>query len=183
MKINPTDMKGVYLIDTDVFRDERGEFFRTYSREAINAIQPGLDFIQHNHALNFRKGTWRGLHFQYPPFAETKLIRCLRGKVCDVVVDLRSKSPTFLEVRYFDLSAENKKMLLLPAGFAHGYITLEEQTELLYLHTSTYEPTAEGGLRFDDPALKIQLPIQVTLLSERDRSYPFITSDFKGIDL
>ncbi|HNP49498.1 MAG TPA: dTDP-4-dehydrorhamnose 3,5-epimerase [Bacteroidia bacterium] len=183
MKFTTTEIAGLVCIEPEPYSDQRGQFYRTFEREEFLMHGFELNFIQHNHASNYSKGTWRGLHFQYPPYAEIKLIRCIRGSIWDVVVDLRKDSSTFLKWKSFELSAENKVMLLVPSGMAHGYITLENQSELIYLHTSTYQPNSEGGIRYDDPLLKLQLPIPIEVVSDRDRSYSFLETDYKGLEL
>ncbi len=183
MKFTSTDIPGLLVIQAEPFSDQRGQFFRTFAREEFLAHGLDLNFIQHNQATNTKRGTWRGLHFQNPPYTETKLIRCIRGKIWDVVLDLRSGSGTFLKWISFELSAEKKNMLLVPAGLAHGYITLEDNSELIYLHTSSYQPNSEGGIRYDDPRIGLDLPVPVEVISDRDRSYPFLTTNFTGLEL
>jgi len=126
-------------------------------------------------------GAIRGMHFQNPPYAEMKLVRCLRGRVWDVAVDLRASSPTFLRWHAEELSAENRLMMAIPEGFAHGFQVLEPESELLYLHTALYHKPSEGGVRFDDPVLAIQWPLSVTDVSSRDTQHPLITPHFAGI--
>ena len=128
-------------------------------------------------------GTVRGMHFQLPPSAETKLIRCLRGRVFDVAVDLRRDSPTFLKWSGHELSATNAHLLVIPEGFAHGFQVLEPDSELLYLHTAFYDPAHEGGLSPADPMLAIRWPLPVNGLSDRDRNHPQLTADYRGIAL
>lgn len=130
-----------------------------------------------------KAGVLRGMHFQNPPFSEMKLIRCLRGKVWDVAVDLRNGSSTFLSWYFQELSPENNLMMVIPEGFAHGFQVLEDESELLYLHTEYYKPDTEGGFRFDDPRLSIKWPLKPIDLSKKDINYPFITDDFKGLIL
>ncbi len=130
-----------------------------------------------------KAGVLRGMHFQNPPFSEMKLIRCLRGKVWDVAVDLRNGSSTFLSWYFQELSPENNLMMVIHEGFAHGFQVLEDESELLYLHTEYYKPDTEGGFRFDDPRLSIKWPLKPIDLSKKDINYPFITDDFKGLIL
>ena len=148
-------------------------------------LQPLLGarrIVNVNFSRTVRKGAVRGLHFQYPPDAETKLVRCIRGAVFDVCVDLRNGSPTFLKWFGVELTASNMKMLHIPEGFAHGFQTLEENAELLYLHTAFYAPDNEDGLRFDSPAIGVRWPLAVTECSERDRQLPDAAA-FEGIQL
>ena len=137
--------------------------------------------MQVNHTLTAKRGTVRGLHFQCPPYAETKLVNCLRGEVFDVAVDLRQGSPTFLQWHAEILTANNHKTLLIPEGFAHGFQTLTEDCELLYFHTAAYQPSAEGGLNAQDPRLDIDWPTTVTELSARDAAYPLVTQEVIGM--
>jgi dTDP-4-dehydrorhamnose 3,5-epimerase len=137
--------------------------------------------MQINHTLTAKRGTVRGLHFQYPPHAEIKIVSCLHGEVFDVAVDLRQGSPTFLHWHAEILSANNHRTLLIPEGYAHGFQTLAEDCELLYFHTSAYQPGAESGLNAQDPALNIHWPEAVIELSSRDLAHPYITADFVGV--
>jgi dTDP-4-dehydrorhamnose 3,5-epimerase len=134
-----------------------------------------------NHSFTAEKGTVRGMHFQHPPHAEIKMVRCIAGAVYDVAVDLRKDSETFLQWYGIELSAENKQMIYIPEGFAHGFQTLTENVELMYHHTEFYTPEAEEGLLYNDPMLNINWPLQINNLSERDTKHPIIQSNFKGI--
>lgn len=174
-------LAGAYLISLEPFADDRGLFARTYCRREFAAIGHEQEFVQINHSLNLHKGTLRGLHFQHPPHTEIKLIRCIQGSVYDVIVDLRAGSPTFLQHFGVELSEENMLMIYVPQGFAHGFITLEDQSALVYHHTAYYTPSAEGGLRFDDPMLQINWPMEAKILSEKDSNYTYLPSDFTGI--
>ncbi len=138
---------------------------------------------QINHSITRKKGAVRGLHFQFPPHAETKIVMCLRGRAFDVAVDLRPDSPTFLAWHGVELAPENRNAYCIPEGFAHGFQTLEEDTELLYLHTEYYSQAAESALNIADPRLGIDWPLGITEISERDRSHAFIGPDFAGISL
>lgn len=183
MKFEGTDIEGVYLIHLTPFQDDRGMFARVFCKNEFAVIRENLEFVQVNFSQTVSKGTVRGMHFQYPPHAESKLIRCIRGKILDVVVDIRENSPTFLQHVAVELSEENKTAIFVPEGFAHGFQTLEPNTELLYQHTSFYTPGAEGALNYKDPALNIAWPMEVTELSEKDKNTPFLTPDFKGIHI
>ncbi|MCS6821113.1 MAG: dTDP-4-dehydrorhamnose 3,5-epimerase [Microscillaceae bacterium] len=176
-----TPLRSLWLITPKPFQDERGAFFRFFCKKEFQAIGFEKEFVQLNHSINKFKGTIRGMHYQEPPFAETKLVRCIRGKMLDVVVDIRQNSSTFLQHFTVELSAENKKMLLIPEGFAHGFQTLEDDTEILYHHTNFYTPSAERGLRYNDKLLNILWPMPLTQISERDKNFPLLSSDFKGI--
>jgi dTDP-4-dehydrorhamnose 3,5-epimerase len=146
MKFTKTSLSGVLEIDLEPFADERGWFARTYCEKEFEAAGLQSKFVQFNHSFNERAGTFRGFHYQVPPHAETKLIRCISGSVMDIVIDLRRGSPTFLKSIQVKLSAENKKMILIPEGFAHGFITLEENSALLYHHTEFYHIESEQGI-------------------------------------
>jgi dTDP-4-dehydrorhamnose 3,5-epimerase len=151
-------------------------------QELAELIKPRR-IVQINHSRTSAIGALRGLHFQYPPHAEVKLVRCLKGRVWDVAVDLRRHSPTFLQWHAEELTSTNAYMMVIPEGFAHGFQALEPDSELLYLHTAFYEPKAEGSLRYDDPCLNIPWPLPPIDLSARDRSHPFLEPSFKGISL
>lgn len=151
------------------FEDERGWFSETWSRSRFEAAGLDIDFCQDNHSLSRRPGTLRGMHFQTPPFAQTKLVRCLRGRVFDVVVDLRRASPTFGQWRGIELSAENGKQLLIPAGYAHGFLTLEPDCEIAYKVDAPYSAAHDGGFAWNDPAVGIDWPLDSPLvLSDKD---------------
>lgn len=181
MIFHPSKLKGAYLIDLEPFRDDRGLFARTFCQKEFRQIGHQKEFVQFNHSRTLPEGALRGLHFQHPPFAEIKLIRCIRGCVYDVMVDLREQSPTFLQYEGVELSEENMRMIYIPEGFAHGFQTLADNTELIYHHTAFYHPKAEGGIRYDDPAIGIEWPLPATVISEKDKNHPFLTPDFQGI--
>lgn len=181
MTFAPTPLDGSFVISLKPQQDERGWFARTYCREAFRAIAPALEWVQFNHSLTRQRGTIRGLHFQRPPHAEAKLIRCIAGAVWDVIIDLRRESPTFLRWFSVELSAANRTMLFVPERFAHGFQTLTDNCEMLYHHTHAFTPSAEGGLRFDDPRLGICWPLPLTGLSPRDSKQTPLDDDFKGL--
>ena len=180
MKFTPLSLSGVFTIEPELREDERGAFARTFCVDEFAARGLETQFVQANQSWNTKRYTLRGLHFQYPPFAEVKFLRCIVGSVWDVIIDIRKGSPTFLQHLAVELSAKNKVGLYIPAGFAHGFITLEDDTELIYMHSNTYAPGHEGGFRWDDPALGILWPNKPDVMSEKDESYPLI-SDFEGI--
>lgn len=180
MIFEETTLKGAYIISLQLLQDERGGFARTFCKKEFGQIGHRKEFVQLNHSYNTHKGTIRGMHFQLPPHQEIKLIRCVRGSVMDVIVDLRKDSPTFLQHISVELSAENKKMIYMPENFAHGFQTLEENSELIYHHTEFYTPEADTGLRYDDPALKINWPLPPVMVSAKDKSYKLIDYTFKG---
>jgi dTDP-4-dehydrorhamnose 3,5-epimerase len=181
MKFLETNFSGLYIIEPNVLGDSRGWFMRTYSNDLfignINNINP--NWVQMNHSFSEEKGTWRGFHFQYSPYQESKLIRCIRGKVLDCAIDLRAGSRTFLEIFQTELSSENKKMVFIPKGFAHGFLTLEDNSELIYLHDEYYHPEFESGINYKDPL--INFDIKPKSVSERDISHKLLTVEFKGI--
>ena len=183
MQFIETPLKGLYLIQLKILKDDRGFFARTFCKEQFSTIGFDKEFVQFNHSFNTLKGTIRGMHYQKPPFAETKLIRCTQGSVYDVAVDLRKGSPTYLQSFGVELSAENMICILIPEGFAHGFQTLEDNTSLIYHHTSYYTPNTEGGVRYDDTALNIPWPLPPINISLKDLSYLLIDQNFKAINL
>lgn len=183
MIFGETLLSGAYIVEPEPFEDERGSFARVYCKNEFAAIGHQKEFIQVNHSVNKLKGTFRGLHYQLPPFAEIKLIRCIVGKVFDVIVDIRQNSQTFLQHFSVELSEENMKMIYVPEGFAHGFITLTDNAQLIYQHTAFYKTGFESGFRYDDPTLNIQLPVQPEIITEKDKNYPLITDSFKGLEI
>lgn len=181
MIFKETILSGAYIIDPEPFQDDRGLFARTYCKKEFEKIKHSKEFVQFNHSVNIHKGTIRGLHYQKPPFAEIKLIRCVKGAVCDVIIDIRKGSPTFLKHITVELSADNLRMIYIPEGFAHGFQTLEDDSALIYHHTAYYTPGMEGGLRFNDPALKIEWPLPPSVISEKDNTHPFLLPSFIGL--
>lgn len=180
VKILPTAIPDLAMVETSLHTDARGSFARLYCEDELRGLLGGRRIIQINHSRTAAVGTVRGLHFQRQPHAEMKLVRCLKGRVWDVAVDLRLDSPTFLRWHGVELTPVNLRMMVIPEGFAHGFQALEPDSELLYLHTASYAAGAEGGLRYDDPALGIAWPLPATELSARDASFPLIQADFKG---
>jgi dTDP-4-dehydrorhamnose 3,5-epimerase len=181
MKFHPTPIAGLWEIETLARGDARGSLTRVYCAEAFDAVAPGLRFVQTNHSVTRVRGTVRGLHFQRAPALESKLIRCLRGRVFDVAVDLRAGSPTFGRWHALELSEDNPRQLLIPAGCAHGFQSLADRSELLYHHSAPYTPACEDGVRHDDPRLAIAWPEAVTELSARDRGFRPIDAGFQGM--
>lgn len=183
MKLSATPLEGLFVADAVVVSDPRGAFSRLF---CANALEPALGarrIVQINQSLTRAVGAVRGLHFQRPPHAEMKLVRCLRGRVFDVAVDLRAGSPTFLQWHAEELTPGNGRMMIIPEGFAHGFQVLEPDSELLYLHTAFYTPAAEGGVAHDEPRLGIAWPLPATDLSPRDRQHPPLADGFTGIAL
>jgi len=183
MTVHSTPIQGVFRVETRLLQDERGSFYRAFCDTELDEILGSARLRQINVSQTDRVGAVRGLHFQHPPHAETKMVRCLRGKVWDVVVDLRAGSSTFRNWHSEILSADNQWMLVVPPGCAHGFQVLSPESQLLYLHSHAYEPSSEGGVRYDDPGLAIQWPQEVTQVSLRDRSFALLPVDFPGITL
>lgn len=181
MHITNTMIAGVYVVSTTPFQDSRGSFFRLFCSNELATLLGGKRIKQINHSCTNKVGAVRGLHYQRPPHAEMKMVRCLRGKVWDIAVDIRQGSSTFLQWHAQELSAQNADMLVIPEGCAHGFQVLEEGSELLYLHTATYEADAEGAIRYDDPLIGVTWPLPVTDLSDRDSRHPFLQGNFLGI--
>lgn len=181
MQAIPLSIAGAYVLKSHRHTDHRGAFSRLFCDVSLREILQGRKIVQINYSYTAAAGALRGLHFQYPPHAETKIVRCLRGRVWDVLVDLREGSPTMLSWHAEELSKDNNQALLIPEGCAHGFQVLEPESELLYLHTVAYTPSAEGGLRFDDPRLAIDWPLPVTDVSARDRGFPLVESGFNGV--
>ncbi|MHB1322000.1 MAG: dTDP-4-dehydrorhamnose 3,5-epimerase [Acidithiobacillus ferrivorans] len=183
MKVLSTALQGVAVVTTKPFVDPRGAFSRCFCKKEMASLIGDRDIVQINHSRTTMVGAVRGLHYQRPPHAEMKLVRCLQGRVWDVAVDLRAGSPTFLQWHAEELSPDNARMLIIPEGCAHGFQVLEADSALLYLHTAYYTPDAEGGLRHDDARLGITWPLPVADLSERDRRHPLLNADDPGISV
>ncbi len=174
MKLAPTGLPGAFLIDIEPRRDERGFFARTYCAATLEAHGLVACGRQWSLSQNVRRGTTRGLHYQADPHGETKIVRCVRGAVFDVIVDIRPGSPTFGQHVAVELTAESYRALYIPAGFAHGFQTLADDSELLYAITPDYVAEAARGVRWNDPALGIAWPLAPTVLSERDAQLPLL---------
>jgi dTDP-4-dehydrorhamnose 3,5-epimerase len=183
MKIHSTPIADLVFAENQAFKDRRGTFTRLFCEQELSSVICGRKIIQINHSCTQAVGAVRGMHFQRAPHAEMKLVRCLKGKIWDVAVDLRPNSFSYKRWYAKELSPENAYMMVIPEGFAHGFQVLEAGSELLYLHTAFYSPESEGGLRHDDPELGIAWPLPVTDISQRDLSHAFMDSGFKGIVL
>jgi dTDP-4-dehydrorhamnose 3,5-epimerase len=172
MKFTETKLKGAYIIDIEKIADARGFFARAWCQTDFekHGLNPRL--VQVNVAFNHKKGTLRGMHFQRAPNQECKLIRCTRGAIYDVIVDLRKDSPTYRQWIGVELRPDNYRMLFVPEDFAHGYQTLEDDTEVTYQVSQFYAPKSEGGARYNDPAFGIRWPLEVSVISEKDKSWP-----------
>ena len=184
LSVEDTAIAAIKIVTPKKFGDHRGFFSETWSRKAFAEAGLDLDFVQDNQSLSAPVGTLRGLHFQSPPFAQDKLVRVTRGRILDVAVDIRASSPTFGKHVAVELSAENWKQLLIPAGFAHGFVTLEPDTEVLYKVTAPYAPENDHGLAFDDPALGIdwRLPLSGLTLADKDRKHPCLAEMLRYFD-
>jgi dTDP-4-dehydrorhamnose 3,5-epimerase len=183
LQFEDTPLPGLKRVQRTPLEDERGFFCRFYCAREFARAGSGQPVSQINHTLTRRAGAVRGLHFQYPPHAETKLVSCIVGAVFDVAVDLRLGSPTFLQWHGERLTAGNRASLLIPEGFAHGFQALEPNCELIYLHSAAHAPEAEGAINVSDPRLAIEWPLAIIDLSARDRSHPFMEADWPGIAL
>jgi dTDP-4-dehydrorhamnose 3,5-epimerase len=172
-----TQLDDAWLIDLDPREDERGFFARIWCRQELAAQGLDTEIAQESLSFNRHRGTVRGLHFQRPPHAETKIVRCTRGGIFDVIVDLRPQSPSYLGWQGFELTAENRKALYVPKGFAHGFQTLADSSEIVYQISEFYAPNSAGGCRYDDVAFGIAWPLPVTVISERDLSWPSFKAD------
>ncbi|MEM9348010.1 MAG: dTDP-4-dehydrorhamnose 3,5-epimerase family protein [Planctomycetota bacterium] len=182
MTIEPLDIEGAAVVRTDFHQDGRGAFARWFCRHELAALIGDKQITNINYSRTEEAGSIRGMHFQRKPALEMKLVRCTLGEVYDVVIDLREGSPTFLQWHAERLSPEAMNMIVIPEGVAHGFQVLEPGSEMLYLHTGSYAPEQEGGVRFDDPMVGIDWPMKPTVLSERDWSHPLLDPSFKGLE-
>lgn len=182
--VENTALPDVKIVTPRRFGDHRGFFCETWSRRDFAEAGLDFDFVQDNHSLSAAVGTLRGLHFQSPPAAQTKLVRCTRGRILDIAVDIRHSSATFGRHVSVELSAESGRQLLVPVGFAHGFVTLEPNTEIQYKVTAPYTPQNDEGLAFDDPALGIDwgFPAEALTLSDRDRRHPRLSEMLRFFD-
>lgn len=170
-----TPLEGAYVVELDMKSDDRGFFSRFYCTKEFAAMGLENNFIQVNNSLSHHQGTLRGMHYQLPPKGEAKLVRCVQGSLYDVILDVRPDSPTFGQSFGCELSARNRRMMYVPKGFAHGFLTLEDETEALYLVSEFYSPEHERGIRWNDPAFNIAWPKAVIVISDKDKGHP----DFK----
>ena len=179
MEFAATAIAGVFEVRHDVRSDARGRFARQYCEAEFAAAGLNTGWVQVNHSVTLGRGAIRGLHFQHPPHAEAKLVSCLVGRAFDVAVDLRRSSATFLQ--WAAVEIDETTSVYIPEGCAHGFQALTEEVHLIYQHSAAYVPDAEGGLRFDDPAIGIAWPLPIGAVSDRDRTFPLIGDDFAGI--
>lgn len=174
MKLTKTKLDGVVILEPQVYGDNRGFFMESWSKRDFACLGLYYDFVQDNHSKSTVKGTLRGIHFQKGDKAQAKLVRCVKGAVLDVAVDLRKDSSTFKQWFAVELSEENKKQLLIPRGFGHGFLTLTDNVEFLYKADNYYAPEAEGGIRWNDPDINVDWGIENPILSEKDKNNPFL---------
>jgi dTDP-4-dehydrorhamnose 3,5-epimerase len=183
MRFIPTAISGCYEIEPKFIQDSRGEFARIFCQQEFKELRIDFQVAQSNYSRTYKKGSLRGLHYQTAPHAEGKLVRVERGSIFDVCVDLRKDSPSFGRWHGTSLSAQNRKMLLLPKGCAHGFQTLEDDCEMVYLHSDFYAPECDRTAHHQDPLLNIQWPLPVAMISEKDHGAQFFETNFKGIIL
>jgi len=174
LKFTNTSFKDLWVIEPEIKKDDRGFFTRLFCKNEFSDINFTKEFIQENLTLTKKKGTFRGFHYQLNPYQETKLVRCINGKVLDIVIDVRKDSDTFLNSYYLELDSEKLNMLFIPEGFAHGFQTLTNNCLMLYLHTNYYNAQYERGININDPLIKCSLPLPIKNISERDKNHPFI---------
>ncbi len=178
MLFHPTPLNGAFTIDIEKRGDDRGFFARMFCEREFADHGLVSKFVQMNNSYNKKKGVLRGMHYQLPPAAEVKLVRCVQGAIYDFIVDLREGSPTFKQWFGAELSAENRTMMYVPRGFGHGFITLTDDVEAMYLVSDFYAPECERGVRYNDPAIGVTLPVEVTEISDKDAKWPDLDSDF-----
>lgn len=174
MKFTETKIDGVIIIEPDVFGDYRGFFMESWNEKKMEEAGLFYNFVQDNHSMSSVKGTLRGIHFQKGDKAQAKLVRCVRGAVLDVAVDLRHESPSYKQWVAVELSAENKKQLLIPRGFGHGFVTLTDEVEFLYKADNYYAPEADGGIRWNDPEIGVDWGVEKPILSAKDEKNPLL---------
>ncbi|PAF41222.1 dTDP-4-dehydrorhamnose 3,5-epimerase [Helicobacter sp. 11S03491-1] len=182
-EFSPTSFNNLYVISPQKIQDHRGYFERYFCSQDFQAIGLDKPIVQINHSLTQQKGSIRGLHYQKKPFCETKIIRCLRGKILDVALDIRKNSPTFLQYFAIELTQENSLYLYIPEGFAHGFQSLSDEAEILYLLTAPFSPQNDQTLNPLDPIINIQWQLKLTDISHKDKNANFIDCNFKGIEV
>lgn len=183
MIFTETTLRGVFILEMEKLKDERGFFARTWCKRELGEHGLNTDLAQCSVSFNHKKGTLRGMHYQVAPHQETKIVRCTKGAIYDVVIDLRAESNTFTQWLALELNAENRRMLYIPRGMAHGFQTLQDDTEVFYQISEFHAPEYACGVRWDDPAFNIQWPQDEPILSARDRAYPdFVASPSRGRD-
>lgn len=183
LKFLPTAIEGVFIAETSLLDDHRGSFSRLFCNQDLSSALGNRQIVQINHSCTKTPGVIRGMHYQHPPNAEMKFIRCIRGRVWDVAVDLRAGSPTLFQWHAQELDPQSGRMVIIPEGCAHGFQVLEPNSEMLYLHTAMYAPEKADGVAFDDPKLAIPWPLTISKLSSQGKQHPPIVSNFSGIEV
>ena len=181
MKLKETRLAGAYIIEMEPIEDERGFFARSWCQKEFREYGLNSNLVQCNVSFNRKKGTVRGMHYQVPPHEEAKLVRCTMGAIYDVIIDIGPESPTFKQWMAVELTGENRRMLYIPEGMAHGFQTLEDKTEVFYQMSEFYYPELARGVRWDDTAFRIEWPLNPLAISPRDRSYKLFTSNIDGV--
>lgn len=174
MKVTKTSIQGLLIIEPNVYGDHRGWFSETYNENTFNDHGIDIAFKQDNHSFSAQKGVLRGLHFQNDPYAQTKLVRCTKGRIWDVAVDLRKSSPTYLNWVGIELTEDNHKQFLIPQGFAHGFVTLEENCEVQYKVDNVYNKSSDRSIKYNDPVINVKWPVKDVVLSEKDIKAPLL---------
>jgi len=174
-------LEDAYSIEFDLYKDNRGSFSRIFCSKELKEIMKSDNVEQVNISNNYKKGLIRGLHYQKEPMSEKKIIKCIKGKVYDVIVDLRTNSSTFLKWYGFELNENENKALIIPNGCAHGFQVLEDNSQLLYFHTNFYSPDHDAGVHYKDPKIKIDWPLSVSEISKKDQEFKFLNENFKGV--
>ena len=183
MQFHKKIIEGVYVIEPERIEDHRGMFARVYCSNEIKKIDHVKPIVNINHSATSKKGTIRGMHFQVHPKAEIKIVKCIKGSIFDVIIDLRKGSSTFLQWYGVILSAENMKMLYVPERFAHGFQSLKDNIEMIYCTTEFFSLENERGIRFDDPKIKIDWPLKITDISQKDKNLVLLSNDFEGLEV
>ena len=181
MKFQPTPLAGSYVVDIDKLEDDRGFFARSFCAREFANVGLETNFMQSNSAFTKKKGTFRGFHFQLPPAAEVKLVRCVRGAIFDMIIDVRAKSPTYKQYFGTELSQDNRSAMYIPHGFAHGLITLTDDVEVHYLVSSFFDSQQERGVRVSDPAIGMKLPLDCAHISTKDNAWPDLDEEWHGV--
>jgi dTDP-4-dehydrorhamnose 3,5-epimerase len=177
MIFHQTNLEDAFLIELEKRGDDRGFFARTMCREEFAKHGLDTEYVQQNTSFSAHKGTIRGMHYQLPPYTEAKLVRCIEGAIVDIIVDLRRDSPTFMQHQQFELNDRNRMQLYVPRGFAHAFQAVSDNVEVSYLVSAPYHPAAERGVRYSDPRLNIRWPLPVTVISDKDASWPLLQDD------
>lgn len=181
MNIQELSIGGLFLVTLKQSQDARGAFIKIFDINSLGRYLNGKNIVQINHSITTEPGTVRGMHYQYGEYSESKIIRCIRGRVFDVIVDLRSNSQTFMKYVSIELSEYESNLIVVPENCAHGFQALEPNSELLYCHTASYEKLHEGGVRYDDPLIGIQWPMPVVNVSERDKNHRLLPNNYEGL--